>query len=96
MKIFNFNNILIKQHLTEKLSFISKFNNVIVWKVNKNCNKFKIIQAIEIIYNIKVNKIRTLIVKEVIKNKKSKKNKIKIWKKAYIYFKKNNLKINNI
>ncbi len=97
MKIVNCNNILIRPYLTEKLSSISKFNNVLIWKVNKNCNKFKIINIIENIYNIKVYKVRTLIVKKVIKNKKQKKNKIKSWKKAYIYFnKKYNLKVNNI
>ncbi len=97
MKIINYNNILIKPYLTEKLSFISKFNNVLIWKVNKYCNKFKIINAIENIYNIKVYKIRTLIVKKIIKNKKRKLNKIKIWKKAYIFFnKKSNFNIDNI
>ncbi len=97
MKTLNFNNILIKRYLTEKLSFISQNNNILAWKVNKHCNKFKIIKAIEIVYNVKINKIRTLIVKKVVKDKKRKKNIIKTWKKAYIYLKKEyNLKINNV
>ncbi len=95
--IINYNNVLKKFYFTEKLSFISKVNNVVILKVNKDCNKFQIISAFEKIFNIKILKIRTLNIKKIILNKKKKTNKIIIWKKAYIFLNKNDdLKLNDI
>ncbi len=85
MKIINYNKILLKLYLSSKLSNKIKNNNLMIFKVNKKCNKFQIITAFKQAFNVKVNKIRTLIVKKSINNKKNKVFYIKIWKKVYIY-----------
>ncbi len=81
-------NILKSFYLTEKFFYLSKKNNVIIFKVNRYSNKFQILNAFNKYFNIRVFKIRTILVKKIIKNKKTKINRICFWKKAYIYLKK--------
>ncbi len=94
----NINNIVLKSfYLTEKFFYLSKKNNVVIFKVNKCYNKFQILNVFVKYFNLKVLKIRTIIVKKNILNKKNNSLKIYKWKKAYIFLKKGeNLKIDNI
>ncbi len=94
---FNYLSVFKKIYFTSKFSFMKNNNEIIVFNVIKNCNKLQIYLAVKKIFDIKILKIRTLIVKEVIKNKKKNISYIKKWKKAYVYLKKGEkININNL
>ncbi len=88
IKKYNFLLFLDKPIFSSKVSYISKKNNIVVFKFKNFCNKIQIKKAIEKIFNIKVEKVRTLLVK----GKKKKRGKIigktKKWKKVYVFLKK--------
>ncbi len=86
-----------KPYFSKKTFFLSKKNNTLVFKFNSNINKLNISYIIKKIFNVKIKKIRTLLVKEIIKSKNNKNKRIKIWKKAYIILKKDqNININKL
>ncbi|VFP78321.1 50S ribosomal protein L23 [Buchnera aphidicola (Cinara cuneomaculata)] len=76
--------IILAPHISEKSSNNMQKNNTVVIKVLKNSTKCEIKSAIEKIFNIKVYKINTLIVKGKRKRQKNKIFKRSDWKKAYI------------
>ncbi|MXP51279.1 50S ribosomal protein L23 [Pantoea sp. SoEX] len=78
----SFFRIIRKPHSSEKASSLVNKNNTIVLKVAKNANKKDIFLAIEKIFEVKIKRINTLIVKGKIKKKN--KNHGENWKKAYI------------
>lgn len=53
-------NILVKPIITEKSSMVAE-NNVLTFEVAKDSNKTEIKAAIEAIYNVKVEKVNTLV-----------------------------------
>ena len=54
--------IIIKPILTEK-SYEGIQNKVYTFKVNKNANKIEIAKAVEELFNVKVEKVNTILVK---------------------------------
>ncbi len=93
----NYFNFLRSPYFTEKSKFLYKKNNVLVFKVYKNINKLDIYYSVKKIFNLKIKKIRTLIVKGKKKIKKNVVTYSKSWKKVYIIFnKKQNLNLNNL
>lgn len=75
----NINNSILKSfYLTEKFFYLSKKNNVVIFKVDKCYNKFQILNVFVKYFNLKVLKIRTVLVKKNILNKK--KNNFRISK----------------
>ena len=54
--------IIIKPILTEK-SYVGIQNKVYTFKVNKNANKIEIAKAVEELFNVKVEKVNTILVK---------------------------------
>ncbi len=57
MNIFD---VIKKPCLTEKGMTLQEVNNQVVVKVNKHANKIEIKQAVEKMFNVKVDKVRTL------------------------------------
>ena len=55
-----------------------------VFEVDKNANKIEITGAIEKLFNVKVAKVNTLIVKGKIKRVRAVPGKTPDWKKAYV------------
>ena len=61
--IGNYRDIILAPIITEKTSVIAANGDKIVFKVKKDANKTQIKQAIEKIYNVKVEKVNTINVK---------------------------------
>ena len=61
--IGNYRDIILAPVITEKTSMISANGDKIVFKVKKDANKTQIKQAIEKIYDVKVEKVNTINVK---------------------------------
>lgn len=70
--------IIKRPFFSKKSSFLCKKNNVLVFKVKRNVNKLDIYYSIKKIFDFKIKKIRTLLVKKRIKSKNKKNNIIKI------------------
>ncbi len=51
-------------HVTEKASMLISRNNTLTFIVDSKANKRKIKQAVETLYNVKVDKVNVLICKE--------------------------------
>ena len=52
-------NVIKKPCLTEKGMILQEENNQVVMKVNAKANKIQIKQAVEHLFNVKVDKVRT-------------------------------------
>ena len=61
--IGSYRDIILAPVITEKSSRIAETGNRIVFKVRKDANKTQIKQAIEKIYDVKVEKVNTINVK---------------------------------
>lgn len=86
------NEVLIEPLLTEKSTLLAK-ENIYVFKVNKNSNKFQIKEAIEKLYKVKVDKVMVKNVKGKAKKvgRRRIKKRISPTKIAYIKLKEGNL-----
>lgn len=86
------NEVLIEPLLTEKSTLLAK-ENIYVFKVNKNSNKFQIKEAIEKLYKVKVDKVMVKNVKGKAKKvgRRRIKKRISPIKIAYIKLKEGNL-----
>ncbi len=81
-------NILHRSYLPSKMSLLIKNKNLFVFKVHKKCNKLQILDVVEFIYKVKVQKVCTLVVKSKCKRNKNGLYYTKSWKKAYVFLKK--------
>ncbi len=84
----NYYDLFCKPYFSEKISCLSNSNKVFVFKLPLKVNKLEIMSILKKVFNVKVKKVRTLIVKG---KKKKKKNNIGFtssWKKVYIWLKK--------
>jgi len=70
--------------ITEKATLVHESGNQVVFRVRPDANKFAIRQAIETLFKVKVNKVRT--VQYLGKSKRVGKSlgKKPAWKKAYV------------
>ena len=76
--------IIIKPIVTEKMTQLGDKLNRYGFRVQKNANKIEITGAIEKLFNVKVAKVNTLIVKGKIKRVRATPGKTADWKKAYV------------
>ncbi len=79
--------VIIRPIITEKALNYRDFHRTYVFEVDINANKKTIKDAIEKLFNVKVQKVRTVIVKP--KSRRNIRNRRKIgytktWKKAYV------------
>ena len=82
--IGNYRDIILAPVITEKASNVAANGDRIVFKVRKDANKTQIKQAIEKIYNVKVEKVNTLNVRPKKKRVGRYVGTTAAYKKAYI------------
>jgi len=80
-------NILLSPHITEKATLIGDSSNQFVFKVIQDAEKGEIKHAVETMFNVEVDCVRTLNVKGKTKRFGTRMGKRKNWKKAYVKLK---------
>ena len=79
--------IIVKPHLSEKSTRIADKYRQFAFKVSKNTSKQEIKQAVESLFNVKVNAVQLLDVKPKPRRFKQVQGYRKAWKKAYVSLK---------
>ncbi|MGL9769814.1 MAG: 50S ribosomal protein L23 [Sodalis sp. (in: enterobacteria)] len=80
-------NVLRMPHVSEKVSTMIEKDNTIVLRVAKDTNKSEIKSAVHKVFKVKVNNVRTLIVKGKSKRHGRRIGRRSDWKKAYVTLK---------
>lgn len=80
-------NILLSPHVTEKATLIGESSNQFVFKVIQDANKGEIKNAVESMFKVEVDSVRTVKVKGKTKRFGSSMGRRKNWKKAYVKLK---------
>ncbi len=79
--------VLLAPHVSEKATLAAETNNTVVLKVVKDANKEEIKAAVEKLFEVEVDSVRTLNVKGKTKRSGSSFGKRKDWKKDYVVLK---------
>ena len=79
--------VLLAPHVSEKATLAAETNNTVGLKVVKDANKEEIKAAVEKLFEVEVDSVRTLNVKGKTKRHGSSFGKRKDWKKAYVVLK---------
>lgn len=80
-------NVLLKPHLSEKASLIAEKNKQFIFKVSSDATKLEVKQAVEMLFNVRVNSIQISNTKGKVKKFKQILGNRKGWKKAYVKLK---------
>jgi large subunit ribosomal protein L23 len=81
-------NILQLHLMTEKSNVLKETNNAYVFKVAREANKHEVKKAIEKVFGVKVDSVRTMIVASKPKRQGRFEGKSTAWKKAIVTLKK--------
>ncbi|PIE00202.1 MAG: 50S ribosomal protein L23 [Thiothrix nivea] len=76
--------VLLAPRMTEKTVLLAESSNQYVFKVAKTATKQEIKQAVETLFEVKVDRVRTVNMKGKQKNFSRRAGKRNDWKKAYI------------
>jgi large subunit ribosomal protein L23 len=76
--------VLIRPIVTEKSMMLSETDNIYVFEVGERVNKIQIRQAVESLFGVRVQTVRTLIVRGKSKRFGRFYGKRSNWKKAYV------------
>jgi large subunit ribosomal protein L23 len=76
--------VLLAPHISEKSSTVADQNNQIVFKVATDASKPEIKQAVELLFDVKVDRVQVSNVKGKTKRFGAKMGRRNDWKKAYI------------
>lgn len=76
--------VLLAPHVSEKTTRVGEDANQYVFKVLKSANKDQIKEAVEGLFDVTVNSVRTVNVKGKAKTFKFRAGKRSDWKKAYV------------
>jgi len=79
--------VLVAPHISEKSTLAAEGNNTVVFKVVKDANKAEIKAAVEKLFEVEVNSVRTVNVKGKTKRHGLRSGKRSDWKKAYVVLK---------
>ncbi|MDN4502540.1 50S ribosomal protein L23 [Alteromonadaceae bacterium BrNp21-10] len=79
--------VVLAPHISEKSTLAAETNNTVVFKVVKNANKNEIKQAVEKLFEVEVDSVRTVNVKGKTKRHGTRMGKRNDWKKAYVVLK---------
>jgi len=79
--------VLLAPHVSEKSTMAAEGNNAVVFKVLKDANKAEIKAAVEKLFEVEVDSVRTLNVKGKTKRHGQSFGKRSDWKKAYVVLK---------
>ena len=80
----NFYGIIKSPHLTEKADSLQEASGQVVIKVNPDANKVEIKNAVEKLFNVKVGKVRTTMVRGKLKRVGRHFGRAPDWKKAIV------------
>jgi large subunit ribosomal protein L23 len=80
----NIYSIIKKPHVTEKTSLGSDTSNTVAIVVDRDANKIEIKQAVESLFKVKVDDVRTVNVAGKVKRVGKMSGKRSNWKKAYV------------
>ncbi|MDR3579729.1 MAG: 50S ribosomal protein L23 [Oryzomonas sp.] len=80
----NIYSIIKKPHVTEKTSLGSDTTNTVAIVVDRDANKIEIKQAVESLFKVKVDDVRTVNVAGKVKRVGKNFGKRSNWKKAYV------------
>ena len=80
----NIYSVIKKPLITEKTSLAGEATNTVAVVVDKNANKIEIKQAVESLFNVKVDSVRTVNVAGKVKRFGRNFGKHSNWKKAYV------------
>ena len=76
--------VLESPHVSEKAAVVADLNNQYVFKVALNATKAEIRKAVEQLFKVKVDNVRTLRVKGKVKRNRFGYSTKPTWKKAYV------------
>ena len=76
--------VLKAPHISEKATNNAEKGNTIVFKVALDANKVEIANAVEALFEVKVDSVRTVVVKGKTKRYGAKSGRRSDWKKAYV------------
>jgi len=76
--------VLLSPHISEKTHMIGDASNIVTFKVLKTATKSDIKQAVEQLFDVKVDSVTTVIIKGKTRVFKRIKGKTKTFKKAYV------------
>ena len=79
--------VLLAPHVSEKSTMAAEASNTVVFKVLKDANKAEIKAAVEKLFEVEVNSVRTLVCKGKTKRNGQSFGKRSDWKKAYVMLK---------
>jgi len=79
--------VLLAPHVSEKSTMVAETNNSFVFKVLKDANKAEIKAAVEKLFEVEVEGVRTANVKGKVKRHGQSFGKRSDWKKAYVMLK---------
>ena len=80
-------NVLLSPHVTEKATLIGESSNQFVFKVIQDASKGEIKHAVETMFSVEVDSVRTVNIKGKTKRFGWRMGKRKNWKKAYVRLK---------
>lgn len=80
----NIYSVIKKPHVTEKTSMNGEANNTVAIVVDRDANKIEIKQAVETLFKVKVDDVRTINVAGKVKRVGHNFGKKSNWKKAYV------------
>ncbi|WP_404399802.1 50S ribosomal protein L23 [Idiomarina seosinensis] len=76
--------VILAPHVSEKSTMTAESNNTVVFKVAKDATKSEIKAAVEKLFEVEVNSVRTVNVKGKTKRTGFRFGKRNDWKKAYV------------
>ncbi|OBW93516.1 50S ribosomal protein L23 [Gallibacterium salpingitidis] len=76
--------VLKAPHVSEKATINTEKSNTIVFKVALDANKAEIAQAVSELFEVKVDSVRTVVVKGKTKRHGARMGRRSDWKKAYV------------
>ena len=79
--------VLLAPHVSEKATMATETSNTVVFKVLKDASKAEIKAAVEKLFEVEVNSVRTLVCKGKTKRHGQSFGKRSDWKKAYVMLK---------
>ena len=79
--------ILVRPIITERATSLQERHNQVAFEVARKANKYQIRAAVETIYGVKVDKVRTMVIPGKLKRRGTDVGKRPNWKKAIINLK---------
>ena len=76
--------IIIRPVLTEKTSELEQIHNQYTFEVHRQANKIEIRKAVEMVFGVRVDKVRTMVVRGDIRRVGRYYGKTRQWKKAVV------------